>query len=98
MGKQKRVRQAAEHARAVGFPFEDIIIVRVPLKQVIRLFADWSASKLPGGPDSLWDLEVKEKLFKQVMKDLFSAEQINAMWNQIHSTENPFESQSTSSK
>ncbi len=91
MGKQKRVREAAEYARTIGSPVQDIILVKVPLKQVIQLFADWSVSKPPGGPDSFWDSEVKEKLFKQVMKDLFSAEQITAMWNQIRLSENPFE-------
>ncbi|MFZ6015831.1 MAG: hypothetical protein ACOYUZ_05795 [Patescibacteria group bacterium] len=90
VGKQKKIDRAKEHAKYIGLPIDDIVIVRMPIKQLNETFSSWSLNKPPGGPDELWGDEVKAKLFKQVLKDLFLQEEIDLMWEKINASQNPF--------
>ncbi len=90
-GKKGQVDKAKHLAKEVGSVLEDIIIVRIPLKELRPLFLAWSANKNPGGPDELWSNEIKEKIFKGLLFDLLDKDEVDAMWNQIRLSENPFE-------
>jgi len=87
--KHKKVQQAKEHAKYIGLPIDDIVIVKMPIRQLFKTFSAWSANKPPGGPDELWDDAVKEKLFKRILKDLFKPREINQMWQQLQNPQNP---------
>jgi len=89
--KAEQVAKALEDARRLGLNIDDIILVQVPLKDVKHLFAVWSVDKPSGGPDKLWDNKVKKEIFQNLLKDLFSPEQIGAMWEKISQPKNPFE-------
>jgi hypothetical protein len=91
-GKKGQVDKAKKLAERVGSTLEDIIIVRIPLRELRPLFLAWSAHKNPGGPDELWSNEVKEKIFKGVLFDLLEQDQISDLWQQIQFSQNPFES------
>lgn len=71
---------------------KNLILVVLPIDHVVETFEEWQNTKIkkrnPGGPDELWDEAVKEKIFKKLMAEIFSAEQIDKTWSQVESKNN----------
>lgn len=90
--KKKKLEGAKDRAKASGVKIDDIVLVRVRLKQLTDMFAAWSVNKPPGGPDELWEPEVKWQILRGVLKGLFSEKEIEEMRSKVVST-NPFQKQ-----
>lgn len=60
---------------------DDIVLVTIPLNDVKGMFNDWTTRGLPpGGPDKLWPLETKQKVFYGVLAGMFEKTEIDEMW------------------
>lgn len=88
--KLGKLQKAKEKAKESGSKVEDIILVKVPLKRLNSLFARWSVNKPPGGPDKLWDVEIRQKILKGVLKGLLDQEEVEGICARL-APQNPFE-------
>jgi len=58
----------------------DIVLVAIPLDRSWQMYENWKDERTAGGPDDRWDPEVKERIFRGVLRDMFSPEEIEEMW------------------
>lgn len=86
--KMVQVSEAKPQAKKMGI--DDILIVRLPLKELHRMFAAWSVNKPPGGPDGYWDAKTKATILKGVFQGLFEPEEIEDMCSRV-APQNPFQ-------
>jgi len=60
---------------------EDIVLVSIPLNSSRDIFFAWQkAGSPPGGPDALWDEELKHTIFFEILKGFFSPSEIEQQW------------------
>lgn len=71
--KERQISSAKKHLRDM----DDIVLVTLPVEQATNLYRQWNKQKQSGGPEKSWSNETKEKIFRGVMKDVFSEEEIN---------------------
>lgn len=80
--KKEQVRRARKYLKQedeVG----DIMLVSVPLVRTKELFEKWNAKKLPGGPDKLWDVEIKRMVYEKVLKDILTPEEMEGNFREV---------------
>jgi len=87
--KLGKLLAAMEKAKETGSKVEDIVLVKVPLKKLNDLFARWAVNKPPGGPDRMWDVEIKQKIIRGVLKGMLSREEIEEVCAKV-APRNPF--------
>src|SRR3989344_4841694 len=75
--KKRQIRYAKYQARQEGIG--DIILVNIPINDVMKVYNEWQEKKSSGGPDKLWKIETKKKIFKNVLKGILSEEEINQL-------------------
>lgn len=76
-GKQEqKQRQIDKSKKNLDQNIDDIVLVTLPAYQASMLYKNWSQDKKPGGPDKLWNSEVKEALFRGTMDRVLSQEEI----------------------
>jgi len=63
---------------------DDIVLVSVPLYKFGGVYDEWKDKKKPaGGPDKLWQEDVKKEIFFNVMKGLLSEQEIGIEWTKV---------------
>ncbi len=62
---------------------EDIVLVSIPLSEIYAPYDEWTNTKSPGGPDKLWSVELKENLFRKVLENFLSPEEIEKEWEKV---------------
>jgi hypothetical protein len=80
--KKKQVNRAKQGLGS-GDEISDIVIVTLPIENFWPVYNQWKKTKASGGPDKLWPERTKEKIFRNVMKDLISPKEINRQWGMI---------------
>jgi hypothetical protein len=82
--KKSQIESAKKHLKYSTVHVDDIVLVKLPIKNCIDLYEKWKAlGRLPGGPTKLWNTEQKEIVFRGVLNGLLSSEKINEMWETI---------------
>ncbi len=60
---------------------DDIVLVQIPPDDFRSAYSAWQeAGTPPGGPDSYWDAGTKEKIFRHLLQDMFTPEELDAQW------------------
>lgn len=82
----------SEDATAKDDAIKDLVLVQIPPTQVREAYYAWKNNdRLPGGPQKQWDEEVKEDVFRGVMKDVLPEEEINDQWEKVLENKGPGE-------
>lgn len=66
---------------------QDLILVALKpdiSDQLSHAYATWSRSKAPGGPDKLLPSSTKEAIFKALLHNMYSPQELNQAWQQAH--------------
>ncbi|MFA6042784.1 MAG: hypothetical protein WCV85_04135 [Patescibacteria group bacterium] len=60
---------------------DDIVLVQISPDDFRSAYNAWQeAGSPPGGPDSFWDTATKEKIFRHLLQDMFTPEELDAQW------------------
>lgn len=63
---------------------DDIVLVIFPIQTVNHLRHEWNRNgKQSGGPDKLLDKKTAEKIFKNLLKNIFTDEEIETYWEKV---------------
>lgn len=73
--KTKQVEQANKDLQPSD-NIQDIILVSVPIKEVNSVYGEWKKDKKSGGPDKLWGVEERRRIFIHIMKGFLTPEEI----------------------
>lgn len=82
--KENQIRQAKRKLTPEE-RIRDIALVSIPLREIQSMLRDWQRQKSPGGPDKLWRASTKAEIFKKVMQDFLSPEEITEVIEKIES-------------
>ncbi len=66
---------------------DDIVLVSLPTQDFAEAYATWKQWQQPGGPEKNWERDVREKVFRNVLQDLFSPAELEAQWQKIAASE-----------
>lgn len=80
---KKEQIEHAEHDEHI----DEVIVVSLPASEFASSYDQWNKFKTSGGPDRYWDLQTKEKIFRNVLKGVLSEEDIETDWQRIAATE-----------
>ena len=72
--KEKQINNAK---RNLGNDIDDIVLVTLPVEQATHLYKKWNQNKQPGGPEKSWDVTTQETIFRGVMNQVLSQQEIN---------------------
>lgn len=72
-----------EHAKET---VDDIVIVSISLDTTREVYELWKQEKRPGGPDKLWDVATKERIFRGVLSDILTPEEISREWAKLNTS------------
>lgn len=72
--KEHQIQNAKKH---LGNDIDDIVLVTLPIEQVNHLYKKWSDHKTPGGPEKSWSTDVQETIFRGVMQNVLSQDEID---------------------
>ncbi len=90
-GKAKRIDEAKVRLAQTGVseqPIRDIVLVKIMRSFIRRMMNAWNASNKPsGGPEQFLDKTSQEKMFRAILKGIYSLEEIDAQWQLISSQE-----------
>ncbi|MDO8515672.1 MAG: hypothetical protein Q7S28_00280 [bacterium] len=78
--KNDQIQRAKQFFKRYNAPVDDLVLVSVPLSQTRSLYNSWKKYKFAGGPDKLWSEAIKEQVFKEVLKDILTKEEIAQEW------------------
>ncbi len=86
--KHKQINQAKSRiGRDSSLHVKDHILIVLPIAHVVEVFTEWQQTKkgkrVPGGPDELWDMNMKEKIFSGLLDKIFEAAHIKDAWAQV---------------
>lgn len=56
---------------------DDIVLVTLPIEQASHLYKKWKDHKTPGGPEKSWNTDVQETIFRGVMQNVLSQDEID---------------------
>jgi hypothetical protein len=76
--KQHQLDTAKRHLRRAQV--DDIVLVSMPISEFMTAYSDWQKDKTPGGPDKLWPEEIRAQIFHEVMKGVFTPDEIEQEW------------------
>jgi hypothetical protein len=72
--KEHQIQNAKKH---LGNDIDDIVLVTLPIEQASHLYKKWSDHKTPGGPEKSWSTDVQETIFRGVMQNVLSQDEID---------------------
>ncbi len=76
--KQHQIEKSKKYQRDEKV-FTDIVLVTLPLKSMKKVYNLWKENSMPpGGPDKIWSMETKEEIFRAILKDIFTPEEIGS--------------------
>ena len=79
--KKRQIKRAEKVLKMNHEEITDIALVVFPLTMVNQLKKDWERAGQPaGGPGKFLTLEVKKKLFFELLKDIFAEGEIEEYW------------------
>lgn len=85
--KQGAIDQSLKQLRSDDVDMEqhvdDLLLISLPTSEVFIAYDRWKANRTPGGPEKLWPPHVKELLFREALKGIFSPEEIDERWKRI---------------
>lgn len=55
---------------------KDIVLVSVPINDINNKYNEWKMGKRPGGPDKLWSIADKKRIFEEITKGFLTQEEI----------------------
>lgn len=55
---------------------KDIVLVSVPINDINNKYNEWKIDKKPGGPDKLWSVDDKKRIFAEITKGFLTQEEI----------------------
>jgi len=84
--KRRQIDRSIQHLKEDDV--EDIILVSIPLNDATHLHHTWQKKgSPPGGPDALWSPQLKERIFREVLKGFLNPFEIEAQWRAIEGAE-----------
>jgi hypothetical protein len=83
IGKKEHQADVAKQHLTEEDAIDDIIVVFLPLEEFAPIYDQWKKKKTPGGPDKLWPAGTKEKIFRNLLKDMFLPVEIEQKWQLI---------------
>ena len=78
--KQYQVDREKQMLRTADPKIKDLVLVQIPPRQVREAFYAWKDDPIPGGPQKYWDDEVKEGVFRGVMDEVLTRDEIDDQW------------------
>lgn len=55
---------------------DDIVLVTIPMQEASYIYKKWNNNKQPGGPVKLWNNDTKANVFRAVMQNVLTGEEI----------------------
>lgn len=80
--KMSQLEKARERDQEVGRKI-DRRLVKVSIGYVQDLLQPWQESKHPNGPSEFIEPEVTQRLFRELLEEMFSEEEIKEMWERV---------------
>ncbi len=71
--KENQIIKAKRNAKEV----DDIVLVTIPMEEASYIYKKWAEKKDPGGPMKLWNNKTKSDVFRAVMKNVLTGEEID---------------------
>ncbi len=69
--KEKQIQQVKKRLHAErGAPVQDLVLVSIPIHETLETYRVWEKKKTPGGPDTLWSIDTKRRVFEGVLQKL----------------------------
>jgi hypothetical protein len=78
LGKQDQKEQQIAKSRKHLQGIDDLVLVTLPAHDASRLYTLWKKDKASGGPEKLWSSDIQETIFRGVMKNILTEEEIDA--------------------
>ncbi len=69
--------QVVSAKKRKGNDIDDIVLVTLPVAQASNLYKEWSKHQTSGGPEKSWDKQTQETIFRGVMNQVLSQQEIN---------------------
>ncbi len=84
--KERQIERVEKVLKRIHEEITDIALVIFPLAMANKLKSDWErAGKIAGGPGKFLSPEVEQKLFFELLKDIFTPDQIDKYWEEVQS-------------
>jgi hypothetical protein len=83
--KTKQVEGARGRARESG-EVDDVVLVAIPLLVTRSLYEAWQCNPQPGGPEKLWDEDIKEQVLRGVLLNIVPDDEIQDTVDRVCST------------
>jgi hypothetical protein len=80
--KTKQVEGARGRARESG-EVDDVVLVAIPLQVTRGLYEAWQRNPQPGGPEKLWDDDIKEQVIRGVLRNIVSDAEVQGVVDQV---------------
>lgn len=81
--KERQIEKVEKVLKKNHEKITDIALVVFPIAMANKLKSDWERTgKIAGGPGKFLSPEVEQKLFFELLKDIFTAEQIEKYWEE----------------
>ncbi|TRZ51130.1 hypothetical protein D4R99_04820 [bacterium] len=82
--KKKKIEESENKRLKSTFDFDDVVVVRIPIKDCVHTYYEWKNSGMPpGGPTQFLSMKQRELIFRGVLKDMISKKEIDQMWSKI---------------
>lgn len=76
-GKISHKEDQLEKAKKFNKEVDDIVLVTIPMSEATYLYKKWLDKKDPGGPIKYWNKNTKINIFKAVMQNVLTKEEID---------------------
>ena len=82
--KEGKAAEALEAHPEIKESIDDIIVVSIKSSNFFEVWNEWKDKGMPaGGPDKLWDSQMKNIVFTRMLKGMFSADEMKDQWVRV---------------
>ena len=82
--RTRKTEQIKTVKKEGGLDVDDIVLVTLPMDDIQSIFKEWKENEMrPGGPIKVWDNSKKEQIFYEVLRGMFTDEEIVGMWESL---------------
>jgi len=82
--KEKQIKRTENKLRKNNEEVKRIALVVFPIEGAMGLYRNWSRNgSIAGGPGKYLEEEVKEKLFFELLKEMYTKEEIEGFWERV---------------